>query len=237
MKSGSPGQDCAERNGTADFSINNAEKKSRFRCCVTAMKDKTAKNSCSNQNVAQCFSPVADSRSRVLILGSMPGNASLAAHQYYAHPQNTFWNIMGTLIGASRDIPYQSRLDTLKFHGIALWDVLASCTRKGSLDSAIDAGSIAPNDFSSFFDHHQGITHVYFNGTMAETCFRRHVLASLGERQLSYKRLPSTSPAYASMTYFQKYEEWKVIVSHTGRQRKDECIQSLPTTLVGEEAQ
>jgi hypoxanthine-DNA glycosylase len=201
-------------------------------CELLATKNMTAKNNCRYQNAARCFSPIADRQSRVLILGTMPGNASLTAHQYYAHPQNAFWKIMGTLVGASQDIPYQSRLDALRSHGIALWDVLASCTRDGSLDSAIDASSITPNDFSSFFSRNPGIADVYFNGTMAEAFFRRHVLPSLGDRQLNYRRLPSTSPANASMTYAEKHEAWKVIVSHTGRQERDVAIPWLPTSRV-----
>lgn len=160
----------------------------------------------------QSFPPIADNAARLLILGSMPGNASLQACQYYAHPRNAFWHIMGRLTGASPDISYESRVAILRSCGIALWDVLASCTRRGSLDSAIENESITANDFVSFFDHHPAITHVFFNGTMAEKCFDKHVQLLLERPTLIYQGLPSTSPAHASLTYQQKYNAWEVIL-------------------------
>ena len=163
----------------------------------------------------RCFPPIADATANILILGSMPGKESLRAGQYYAHPRNAFWTIMGELAGASPAQPYQARARKLKSAGIALWDVLASCTRHSSMDADIDAASICPNDFASFFLQHPNITHIFFNGSMAERCFRIHVqplLESQPElRSLHYQRLPSTSPAHASMTYEQKLNAWKVV--------------------------
>jgi len=94
------------------------------------------------------FPPVATSEARVLILGSMPGIASLTAGQYYAHPRNAFWRIMGKLVGAGPENPYDERLRILKKGGIALWDVLDSCVRPGSLDANIS--NETPNDFAIF---------------------------------------------------------------------------------------
>jgi len=162
------------------------------------------------------FPPIADATANILVLGSMPGKESLRAGQYYAHPRNAFWSIMGELAGASPALPYQARARKLKSAGIALWDVLASCKRHGSMDADIEAASICPNDFKSFFQKHPNITHVFFNGSMAEQCFRKHVLPSLesppGQRMLQFQRLPSTSPAHASMTYVQKLKAWTVIL-------------------------
>jgi hypoxanthine-DNA glycosylase len=84
------------------------------------------------------FAPIEDSTARILILGSIPGKKSLLAGQYYAHRCNSFWPIMGDLIAATPTLPYASRIQILKSNGIALWDVLASCTRDSSLDSDID---------------------------------------------------------------------------------------------------
>lgn len=109
----------------------------------------------------QSFPPVEDGAASILILGSMPGKESLRAGQYYAHPRNAFWPIMGDLIGAKPGLPYQTRTQMLKSAGIALWDVLASCKRHSSMDADIDAASICPNDFASFFLKHPNITHVF----------------------------------------------------------------------------
>ena len=125
------------------------------------------------------FPPIADARARILILGSMPGKASLAAGQYYAHAQNLFWHILGEVTGAGPASPYAARARALKSRGIALWDVLASCAREGSLDSAIDDASISANDFVSFYRAHPRIAQVFFNGAKAEACYRRHVLPVL----------------------------------------------------------
>ena len=161
-----------------------------------------------------CFAPIEDSRSTVLILGSMPGKASLQAGQYYAHPRNAFWRVMGDLVGAGVALPYESRVRRLKSCRIALWDVLKSCTRKGSLDSDIDESSITPNDFISFYQAHPRIAHIFFNGAKAEACYRKHVLTSLSDKfkSLPCQRLPSTSPANASLSYKQKLKAWRIVV-------------------------
>jgi len=172
----------------------------------------------------QSFPPIADAAANILILGSMPGKESLRAGQYYAHRRNAFWSIMGELAGASMALPYQARVRLLKHSGIALWDVLASCKRHSSMDADIEASSICTNDFRAFFVQYPNISHVFFNGSMAEKCYRRLVLPSVeslpGHRPLSYLRLPSTSPANASMTYGQKLNAWKVILRFIPEQQQ-----------------
>jgi len=158
------------------------------------------------------FPPIEDGHARILILGSMPGKESLRANQYYAHPRNAFWPIMGEIAGALPALPYEQRTLKLRAAGIALWDVLASCIRPGSLDSDIDPDSIHPNDFAAFFGAHPHISQVYFNGSMAEQSFRKHVLPHLGYLPLKLQRLPSTSPANASLRFEQKLEAWKIIL-------------------------
>ena len=159
----------------------------------------------------QSFAPIENADAKILILGSMPGEASLKAGQYYAHPRNLFWRIMGELVGASPDSPYSQRAEALKSSRIALWDVLRSCRRKGSLDSNIDHGSLTPNDFDKFFRCHPQITHVFFNGAKAEECFRKHVQLAAGIKHIEYLRLPSTSPANASTSFERKLEAWRAI--------------------------
>jgi hypoxanthine-DNA glycosylase len=157
------------------------------------------------------FPPIAAPKATVLILGSMPGKASLLAKQYYAHPRNAFWPIMGELFGAGPDTPYARRVRVLERAGVAVWDVLASCTRASSLDSDIDEDSIVPNDFASFFRAHPRIERVFFNGSKAEASFRRHVLRELAVTRLRFERLPSTSPANASWSQARKLRAWRIV--------------------------
>lgn len=154
------------------------------------------------------FPPIARADARVLILGSMPSVASLRAGQYYAHPQNAFWRIMGEIAGVAREMPYEVRARRLVARKIALWDVLKTCVRPGSGDSEIVEDSIVPNDFAGFFAAHRRIRRVLFNGSKAEQAFRRYVLSSL-DIELDYTRLPSTSPAHAARTYKQKLAIWR----------------------------
>lgn len=161
--------------------------------------------------VVRSFPPLAAPDARALILGSMPGVESLRAGQYYAHPRNAFWRIMGDLVGASPDLPYAARVRRLKQSRIAVWDVLAACAREGSLDSAIDEDSVIPNDLVTFLSRHKAIGHVFFNGATAERCFRRHVAPGLESGSLRLLRLPSTSPAHAARSYREKLAQWRTV--------------------------
>lgn len=161
--------------------------------------------------VVKSFPPVGNAAARILILGSMPGRESLRMGQYYAHPRNLFWPILGELAGAAPALAYERRIAALKRSRIALWDVLKSCVRAGSLDSRIEDDSLVANDFRSFFLRHPEITHVFFNGAKAEACFRKCVLPDHDFGPLRLQRLPSTSPAHAAMSYEQKLEAWQVI--------------------------
>jgi hypoxanthine-DNA glycosylase len=160
---------------------------------------------------ARGFPPVADGASKILILGSMPGRRSLAEQQYYAHRQNAFWPIMKVLIGAGFELSYAERIEKLHAAGIAVWDVLASCERPGSLDSAIDDSTALVNDFSQFFKRHRRIRRVCFNGRKAADIYRRQVLPemALEAPYLAHTRLPSTSPAHAAMRFEAKLDAWR----------------------------
>jgi len=157
------------------------------------------------------FLPVAISNAEILILGSIPSVKSLEQQQYYGHPRNTFWWIMGEIFGFDYTLEYELRKSHLLKHNIALWDVLKQCERQGSLDSAIVAESIEANDFSAFFAEHLHIKRVLFNGTKAESEFKKRVIPILGANftDIEYYRLPSTSPAMASLTKSAKLAEWK----------------------------
>jgi hypoxanthine-DNA glycosylase len=160
--------------------------------------------------LSQGFAPVARQDARILILGSMPGIASLNASQYYAYPRNVFWKIMGELFAAKPELDYPTRLEKLMDNHIAMWDVIGTCHRPGSLDSAISNDGLMTNDFNSFFKQHQQITHVYFNGQKAGDLFRKKVMPSLND-DYDYTVMPSTSPANAGKSYAAKLAVWSVI--------------------------
>ncbi|MFN0207995.1 MAG: DNA-deoxyinosine glycosylase [Planctomycetota bacterium] len=158
------------------------------------------------------FPPIESNHSRVLVLGTMPGIASLRAMQYYAHPQNAFWKIVSNVFEFDSSAPYGERVEYLRSHGVAVWDVLKSCSRPGSLDSNIDKTTIVPNDFAGFFCSHEQIARVCFNGAAAESLFTKYVRPNLlAPPTVKFVRLPSTSPANASISYKKKLAEWRII--------------------------
>jgi hypoxanthine-DNA glycosylase len=156
----------------------------------------------------ESFPPVVSEKSKVLILGSMPGEASLKAGQYYAHPRNVFWLIMGELFEIDPNLPYQDRVAGLQSCGIALWDSLQACARPGSLDVSITEE--VANDFKTFFATYPMITHVFFNGKMAEKSFRRHALGAVPHVRLLFALLPSTSPSH-TIKFEAKVKEWSIV--------------------------
>lgn len=164
-------------------------------------------------NLITGFAPIISKDAVLIILGSMPSEASLLKQEYYGHNQNSFWPIMGALFGAGPDIPYEQRKQILIDHGIAVWDVLQSCSRQGSLDANIRPETVKANEFTHLFKHFPGIKHIYFNGSMAETLFRRHCLSACKNPGLTFEllRLPSTSPAHASLTLAEKVSRWQAV--------------------------
>ena len=161
----------------------------------------------------ESFPPIVDERATRLILGSMPGKASLTAHHYYAHPHNAFWRIMTALLEVAPDAAYVARVRALQEAEMAVWDVLQSCERHGSLDSSIRRDTEIANDFATFFAQHPRVTKVFFNGGAAEAGFKRHCNALLGNPRLSFQRLPSTSPAHASLRFGQKLAAWRAVIA------------------------
>ena len=148
--------------------------------------------------------------SRVLILGSMPGVESLNQQQYYAHPRNLFWEFMGELFGADRDLLYEERLAVLRRNGVALWDVAHTCRREGSLDA--NMMDVEANDFRALFTEAPHIHTVFFNGQKAAALFRKLVQPKL-QLKLKMISLPSTSPANASISIEAKRRAWRQIKS------------------------
>jgi len=155
------------------------------------------------------FPPIIDANARTLILGNMPSVMSLAAQQYYANPRNAFWRIAGEIFGFAADDAYEARTAALRNHGVAVWDVLRSCRRAGSLDAAVSPDSMVANDFGTLLDEHPQVTRVFFNGAAAETNFRRLVKVNL---PISSMRLPSTSPAQ-TMRFEDKVRIWREAIT------------------------
>ena len=153
-----------------------------------------------------CFPPIIDRRTQILILGSFPGEASLAAQQYYAHPRNQFWRLLSAVLQTDLvALPYEQRLQRLQSHHVGLWDVIAACERAGSLDSAIRQAQA--NDFAALKDHCPHLRLVAFNGKTSGK--QAALFAAAGFQTLV---LPSSSPAHAAMTFEQKLALWRGIV-------------------------
>jgi hypoxanthine-DNA glycosylase len=152
------------------------------------------------------FPALADESSNVLILGTIPGEKSLALQQYYGNRQNQFWKLMFAIYGQPLADNYKERIALLRKHRIALWDVLAGCQREGSLDSNIK--NAVANDFDTFYKQHPNITTVFFSSKVAEKFYMKLV----GKREgITYYALPSPSGANASLTFAQKFERWTLI--------------------------
>ena len=151
----------------------------------------------------QGLPPVIARHTRLVVLGSFPGAASLAAGQYYAHPRNQFWPLVSALLGQELGVlGYAQRLQALRAHGLGLWDVIGECRRDGSLDSAIRDARW--NDLASLRRRAPGLVAVAHNGGASARAMR--VTAGLG---LQVFRLPSTSPANASWSFERKLAAWR----------------------------
>jgi len=160
------------------------------------------------------FAPVARADARILILGSMPGEASLAAQQYYAHPRNQFWGILERVCGIGTGLPYDERLERLQQRGLALWDVLASCERRGSLDAAIEQRTAIANDIPALLQRCRGIRRICCNGAAAYAALQRSGGTQLAQAtDLEVLRLPSTSPANARSSPARKLIVWEAALT------------------------
>lgn len=160
------------------------------------------------------FPPISNARARVLILGTLPGQASLAANQYYAQKQNAFWKIIAALTYTPLTLTYAERKHLLLKNNIALWDVCHSAERKGSLDSNIKLATFIPNDFGKFLRAHKNIKLICFNGQFAAKLFHSKVLPmlSIDADKIQFTTLPSTSPAHASMRFDEKMTKWRSVL-------------------------
>lgn len=169
------------------------------------------------------FPPVTAKNPYALVLGSMPGVKSLAEAQYYAHPRNAFWQVMGDMFGQPVG-DYAQRCRLIRQNHLALWDVMAACERRGSLDSAIVDSSIRPNDIAGFLTAHPHITHIFLNGGKAAREFNKRVFPQLPDalrRRVTIVPLPSTSPAHARLTLQDKKNAWLIVGQAVEKCRRD----------------
>lgn len=151
------------------------------------------------------FAPVINAQSKFMVIGSMPGDASLKAQEYYAYKHNAFWSIIFDVFSPGHTPQnYADKLNTLLTHGGALWDTLAACRRQGSLDSAIKDAK--PNNFSLLFKQYPNIKTLLFNGQTAYKLFKKHFGQPEGK---TCRVLPSTSPAHAALSYADKLSIWQ----------------------------
>lgn len=157
------------------------------------------------------FPPSVTPDCSVLVLGSLPGDESLRQAQYYAHPRNAFWKIMGSLLGFDPSLPYGERLSLLNRGGVGLWDVVASGVRPGSLDQHISQEQ--PNDIAALLDSFPGIGVVCCNGTASHKYLKRYFPELFLRETLSVIQMPSTSPAAARLTYEQKFRAYEEIMA------------------------
>lgn len=172
--------------------------------------------------ISESFAPLEGEYAKTLVLGTMPGQKSLQLKQYYAHPRNALWPILCAI--ANDDVPsyaihqtltYEQRCELITNAGFALWDVLASCERPGSLDSNIARHSEIPNRIPQLLSRHPELRTIACNGRTAEALFKRHILPKLDDPIPRIVNLPSTSPAMASLSLQKKYEQWRKSLEKT----------------------
>jgi hypoxanthine-DNA glycosylase len=150
------------------------------------------------------LAPIVGCDPRVLILGSFPSEKSLDTGQYYANVRNQFWRLLGELHGFDAALPYRHRIDAVTTHGVALWDVVHSCRRTGSLDAKIDRKTLVVNDFDAFLADNPSIERVFANGATAHNLCARTTLTQ------PITRLPSSSSAL-TMAFADKLAAWRAV--------------------------
>ena len=161
------------------------------------------------------MAPRIDTRTRILVLGSMPGERSLRQGEYYAHARNRFWPIMEAVLGVPAGAPYGERIRLLNDAGVGLWDVISSCERRGSLDTGIVVPTEIYNDFESLFRSYENLSIICCNGGKAYKTFLRCILPNLDMRiatRLKIAGFPSTSPANATYSFEDIVMAWSMVL-------------------------
>lgn len=153
------------------------------------------------------FAPIADNKTRILILGSLPGEKSLELQQYYAHPQNRFWRLIASLTNNPLPTDYTEKINLLLANKIGVWDVIHTAKRIGSLDSNIL--DEVQNDLEGFIENHPNLKVIAFNGSKSQKLFDKYFPR---KPEIKYLHLPSTSPANATFTFERLCEKWREVL-------------------------
>jgi len=148
------------------------------------------------------FEPIIDKNSKILILGSFPSIDSFKNSFYYGHKQNQFWKLLADIFEENIPKTIEEKIDFLKKHKIALWDIVKSCNRKGSLDNCLK--NIEVNDIEKLLKKYPNIKAVFFTGRKAQQLYKKH----FSHLNISTLYLPSPSPAYKKLSYEEKLKEW-----------------------------
>ena len=158
------------------------------------------------------LTPIVNLNARILILGTLPGDKSIRQQQYYAHPQNQFWRILTDVYGEPFHETYAERVALIARHDLAVWDVLRSADRAGSLDSKIQ--NAVPNEFGAFFARLNRLEAIAFNGQKASALFNRYIANSDHGPRCAFRTavLPSTSPAY-TLSFVDKVAQWRTFLA------------------------
>lgn len=168
-------------------------------------------NDAPEDRLKSCFPPVAGAGTRLLILGSLPGEQSLKLQRYYGHPRNQFWRLMELVIGAPLEpLPYEQRLHALQQAGVGLWDVIASAVRPGSLDQAIRTPTANP--LADFVRGLPALRAIGFNGGTAARVGQRLLCDTTAVAMIP---LPSSSPAYV-LPFETKAAAWQALMPYLG---------------------
>ena len=184
-----------------------------------ASKPKRARNTeasmCTVSRLKTGLGPLVGQKPTILILGSFPSEESLRAKQYYANSKNQIWRLLEAIASVKHDLPYEQRVRALKAKGIALWDVLQSCERGGSLDSKIKMETVTTNNLAALLDRNTSIKIIGLNGGTAARIFDRY-FSALRTRGLEIVSLPSSSSAHA-VKFEQKVQAWSVLMDSAAR--------------------
>ncbi|PKM90064.1 MAG: DNA-deoxyinosine glycosylase [Firmicutes bacterium HGW-Firmicutes-12] len=196
-----------------EYYIKQMSRIEKLELIVLQEKSKSHSIGSSNLCIKKSFNSIVNANSRVLILGSMPGEESLRKQEYYAYAKNQFWPIIYTIFDRELDLSYERRVEFLLEKGIALWDVIERCERKGSLDANIR--NERPNDINGLLENNPKIVLVCFNGTKAYETYKKKT-GFLKDDKIKYQRLPSTSPIPGKniKSFAEKVEDWKIILEY-----------------------